>query len=96
MLLSTAIVCKYPPNPDQDDTESAKFVAWHQDLKYWGIRPLEEVTVWIAVDNTHKENAGMRFLPGKTIRHVNNYAITKINNHGDKVAFNNVTSIHKF
>ena len=23
-------------------------------MKYWGIRPLEEVTVWIAVDNTDK------------------------------------------
>ena len=76
MLLSTAIVCKYPPNPDQDDTESAKFVAWHQDLKYWGIRPLEEVTVWIAVDNTDEENGGMRFLPGKTMKHVNNFVIT--------------------
>ena len=76
MLLSTAIVCKYPPNIDQDDTENAKFVAWHQDLKYWGIRPLKEVTVWIAVDNTDEENGGMRFLPGKTIKHVNNYAIT--------------------
>ena len=63
--MSTSIVCKYPPNTKQsDDGNDEEFVAWHQDLKYWGVSPLEEVTVWIAIDNTDEENGGMKFLPG--------------------------------
>ena len=33
LLLSTHVFCKYGP--------SDGFVAWHQDLTYWGIDPLE-------------------------------------------------------
>ena len=41
-----------------------KFFAWHQDLKYFGIMPLEQVSVWIAIDNADEENGAMKFLPG--------------------------------
>ena len=67
MLLATSIVCKYPQTRKSNEEKIEKFIAWHQDLKYWGILPLEEVTVWIAIDNTDGENGGMKFLPGTGI-----------------------------
>lgn len=55
LLLSTHVFCKYGP--------SDGFVAWHQDLTYWGIEPLEEVTAWYAIDDSDRENGCMRVIP---------------------------------
>jgi len=57
LLLSTHVFCKYGP----DD----RFVAWHQDLTYWGLEPLEEVTAWYAIDASGVENGCMRVIPGR-------------------------------
>src|SRR5712691_10760397 len=56
LLLSTHFFCKYGP----DD----RFVAWHQDLRYWGLEPPEEVSAWYAVDDSDRENGCMRVIPG--------------------------------
>ena len=37
---------------------------WHQDGHYWPIRPLDTVTVWIAIDNVNSENSCLRVIPG--------------------------------
>ena len=37
---------------------------WHQDGKYWPIRPLATCTVWMALDDATRENGCLRFLPG--------------------------------
>ncbi|MDA1013036.1 MAG: phytanoyl-CoA dioxygenase family protein [Planctomycetota bacterium] len=55
LLLATHVFCKYGPNE--------KFVAWHQDLTYWGLEPLEEVTAWYAIDDSHRENGCMQVIP---------------------------------
>lgn len=55
LLLSTHVFCKYGPNE--------RFVAWHQDLTYWGLDPLEEVTAWYALDASDRENGCMRVIP---------------------------------
>ncbi len=55
LLLSTHFFCKYGP----DD----KFVAWHQDLRYWGIEPPVEVTAWYAVDDSNRKNGCMQIIP---------------------------------
>jgi Phytanoyl-CoA dioxygenase (PhyH) len=55
LLLSTHVFCKYGP--------TAGFVAWHQDLTYWGLDPLEEVTAWYAIDDSDRENGCMRVIP---------------------------------
>jgi ectoine hydroxylase-related dioxygenase (phytanoyl-CoA dioxygenase family) len=55
LLLSTHVFCKYGPTDG--------FVAWHQDLTYWGLEPLEEVTAWYAVDDSDRENGCMRVIP---------------------------------
>ena len=57
MLLATHFFCKYGP-----DTE--KFVAWHQDVTYWGLEPPEAITVWYAVDDSDVGNGCMRAIPG--------------------------------
>jgi ectoine hydroxylase-related dioxygenase (phytanoyl-CoA dioxygenase family) len=58
MLLSTHFFCKYP------DPEAKKFVAWHQDVTYWGLQPPEAHTAWVAVDHSDGENGCMRVIPG--------------------------------
>jgi hypothetical protein len=37
---------------------------WHQDGDYYPIRPLETLSVWMAVDDATAENGCMRFIPG--------------------------------
>lgn len=39
-------------------------VPWHQDGRYWPIRPLATCTVWVALDDSLPENGCMRFVPG--------------------------------
>ncbi|MEM7294190.1 MAG: phytanoyl-CoA dioxygenase family protein, partial [Pseudomonadota bacterium] len=41
-----------------------KATPWHQDGDYYPIRPLETITVWIALDDATTENGCMRFIPG--------------------------------
>ena len=62
VLFSMLVLCKYPISINSDEGNSN--VAWHQDLKYWYVSPLEGATVWIAIDDTDGENGGMIFLPG--------------------------------
>ena len=38
LLLGSHFFCKYGPEE--------KFVAWHQDLRYWGLEPLLSLSVW--------------------------------------------------
>ena len=54
-LLGSQFFCKYGPD--------VKFVAWHQDLMYWCLEPLEEVTAWYAVDDSDRENGCMQIIP---------------------------------
>jgi ectoine hydroxylase-related dioxygenase (phytanoyl-CoA dioxygenase family) len=39
-------------------------VLMHQDGHYWPLRPMEVVTLWLAVDDSDVENGCMRVLPG--------------------------------
>jgi hypothetical protein len=39
-------------------------VLWHQDGSYWPLDPMEVVTLWLAVDDSLKENGCMRVIPG--------------------------------
>ena len=57
MVLSTHFFCKYP-------SATKKFVAWHQDVTYWGLEPPVAVTAWYAVDDSDVENGCMRVIPG--------------------------------
>jgi ectoine hydroxylase-related dioxygenase (phytanoyl-CoA dioxygenase family) len=39
-------------------------VLWHQDGSYWPLEPMEVVTLWLAVDDSTRENGCMRVIPG--------------------------------
>jgi len=41
-----------------------KEVPWHQDGHYWPIRPLATCTVWVAIDDSTRENGAMWYIPG--------------------------------
>src|SRR5262249_21741949 len=55
-LLATHFFCKYG--------QEEKFVAWHQDVTYWGLEPPTALTVWYAIDDSDVENGCMRVIPG--------------------------------
>ena len=57
LLLATHFFCKYPKAED-------KFVAWHQDVTYWGLEPAFAITAWLAIDGADQENGCMRVVPG--------------------------------
>jgi non-haem Fe2+, alpha-ketoglutarate-dependent halogenase len=60
LLLATHFFCKYP----QAGGETERYVAWHQDITYWGLEPPFAVTAWYAVDDSDQENGCMRVIPG--------------------------------
>ncbi len=40
-------------------------VAWHQDYSYWTrTKPMEHLTVWIALDDSREDNGCLRYVPG--------------------------------
>ena len=39
-------------------------VRFHQDAVYWPISPMKTFTLWLAVDDSDRENGCMRFIPG--------------------------------
>jgi ectoine hydroxylase-related dioxygenase (phytanoyl-CoA dioxygenase family) len=52
---------------------------WHQDGEYWPIRPVATCTVWIAVDDSTRENGCLRVIRGshrarRLLRHGRNDA----------------------
>lgn len=57
ILLGTHFFTKYPSSGD-------KFVAWHQDVTYWGLEPQRAITAWLAIDDADVENGCMRVVPG--------------------------------
>lgn len=56
LLLATHAFCKYGPQE--------KFVAWHQDVTYWGLEPPEALTAWYAIDDSDRENGCIQVVPG--------------------------------
>lgn len=44
--------------------KGGKATPWHQDGQYWPMRPLESLTVWIAIDRSTEENGCLRVIPG--------------------------------
>lgn len=55
-LFASHYICK----PGGDGLQ----VLWHQDGSYWPLKPMDVITVWLAVDASTPENGCMRVLPG--------------------------------
>lgn len=50
---------------------STGFIAWHQDLTYWGLDlEYEEITAWIALSASTPESGCMRVVPGSHHRDI--------------------------
>lgn len=52
----THYFCKMPGDP--------KSVPWHQDASYWPLTPSKTVTVWLAIDDSDRDNGAMKVIPG--------------------------------
>ncbi|XP_070769922.1 L-proline trans-4-hydroxylase [Enoplosus armatus] len=75
ILLDSRFICKYPtlkPNVQESEEGETKpdgnaglpYVAWHQDMRYWGIAGGPVLSVWLALDDSLKENGALRVIPG--------------------------------
>ncbi|XP_073343642.1 probable alpha-ketoglutarate-dependent hypophosphite dioxygenase [Pagrus major] len=66
ILLDSRFICKYPTlKPDGSVGENGlPYVAWHQDMRYWGIDGGPVLSVWLAFDDSLKENGALRVIPG--------------------------------
>ncbi len=64
MLLGSHFFCKYPESKRPEGGAPEKFVAWHQDVTYWGLEPPYAITAWFAVDDSEVDNGCMRVIPG--------------------------------
>ncbi|XP_061899767.1 L-threonyl-[L-threonyl-carrier protein] 4-chlorinase [Entelurus aequoreus] len=76
ILLDSRFICKYPtltpgsPLGQEDRKVETKadvvlpYVAWHQDMRYWGIAGGLVLSVWLALDDSVKENGALRVIPG--------------------------------
>ena len=60
------------------EANSPGIVTWHQDLNYWGLDELDEITAWVALSPSNIANGCMRFVPGSHTRqlvpHVDTFA----------------------
>jgi hypothetical protein len=72
LLLSTHFFCKYP------EKDSKSFVAWHQDITYWGLEPPEAHTAWIAIDDSDVQNGCMRVIPQSHTEGIAPHAKSKV------------------
>jgi len=58
-LFSSHYFCKAP--------RAGKRVLWHQDGSYWPLRPMNVITLYLAVDQADQANGGMRIIPGSQL-----------------------------
>uniref|UniRef100_A0A8C7RYZ1 Zgc:174917 n=1 Tax=Oncorhynchus mykiss TaxID=8022 RepID=A0A8C7RYZ1_ONCMY len=49
---------------DQQSETGLPFVAWHQDMRYWGIAGGPVLSVWLALDDSLAENGALKVIPG--------------------------------
>ncbi|XP_029970378.1 uncharacterized protein LOC115405073 [Salarias fasciatus] len=75
ILLDSRFICKYPtlkPGSVQENDDKQRaaggsdlpYVAWHQDMRYWGIAGGPVLSVWLALDDSLKENGALQVIPG--------------------------------
>jgi ectoine hydroxylase-related dioxygenase (phytanoyl-CoA dioxygenase family) len=65
-------------------------VSWHQDLTYWGLDEVNEVTAWVALSPATTESGCMRFVPGshrrRLVPHVDSFAKDNLLTRGQEIA----------
>ncbi|KAG9341717.1 hypothetical protein JZ751_018781 [Albula glossodonta] len=48
----------------QEKPEQIPFVAWHQDMRYWGVAGGPVLSVWLALDDSLEDNGALQVIPG--------------------------------
>ncbi|XP_048883450.1 probable alpha-ketoglutarate-dependent hypophosphite dioxygenase [Brienomyrus brachyistius] len=80
LLLDSRFICKYPTEHDSTmandttnnitdgsiskNTPTLPYVAWHQDMRYWGLEGGPVLSVWLALDDSLKDNGALQVIPG--------------------------------
>ncbi|MFI4983411.1 MAG: phytanoyl-CoA dioxygenase family protein, partial [Nevskiales bacterium] len=67
------------------------YVSWHQDSAYFGLEPHEEITAWVAFNQTTVENGALQVLPrthlGPDMVHEETYAPDNMLARGQSLRF---------
>ena len=83
VLLGTHFFCKYPVQIGTDKP----FIAWHQDVTYWGLTPPQVAAAWLAIDDVDIKNGAMRIIPRSHTK--------GIFNHGKSQKVGNLLSVNQ-
>lgn len=72
------------------EPQSTQIVTWHQDLTYWGLDDVDEVTAWVALSPSTVASGCMRFVPGSHCRgmvpHIDTFNDNNLLTRGQKIA----------
>lgn len=72
------------------EANTPNYVSWHQDLTYWGLDKVEEVTLWVALSPATRESGCMRFIPGthkeQIVPHADTFAEGNLLTRGQELA----------
>ena len=72
------------------EPNTASYVSWHQDLFYWGLDEVNEVTAWVALTPATTESGCMRFIPGshrkRLVPHVDSFGQNNLLTRGQEIA----------
>ncbi len=78
----SVIFAKGPKTPD--------YIAWHQDITYWGLGSDDVVTAWVALSPSTVESGCMRVVPGthtrEVVPHRDTYAEENLLSRGQEIA----------
>ncbi|XP_041052019.1 probable alpha-ketoglutarate-dependent hypophosphite dioxygenase [Carcharodon carcharias] len=64
ILLDSRFICKYPASDVPHKNDVVPYVAWHQDIRYWGFDGGSVASVWLALDDVDEENGVLQVIPG--------------------------------
>lgn len=72
------------------EANTPSYVTWHQDLTYWGLDDVQEVTAWLALSPATIASGCMRFVAGshkqQIVPHVDSFAENNLLSRGQEIA----------
>jgi hypothetical protein len=72
------------------EANTKSHVSWHQDLNYWGLDDVKEVTAWVALCPTNVASGCMRFVAGShtsdSVAHVDTFGENNLLTRGQELA----------
>ncbi len=72
------------------EANSHHIVSWHQDLTYWGLDQVDEVTAWLALSPATRASGCMQFVAGshkrRAVPHVDSFAPDNLLTRGQEIA----------